>query len=270
MTDHQARSRPECDRYAADLPELALGILTGRERAQALAHVEGCPACQAEMERLSVAADSLLEVVPAVEPPLGFEVRLMDRLGVGRGATRPVPARWRPRRSLVLAACLLLLVGVGVGAGAGWLARSGPRPTVGASAFGTEPGGHTETKSLVSGGQVLGTVMVYSGRTSWLFMSLDDGSWSGKAICQVRLTDGRIVPLGTFWLNDGYGAWGVTIPPGTGPIETASVVTSAGVLASARFSSATTESMVDPADGQSGQSAISSQRPGSGSPWMAR
>jgi len=267
MTDHEPRSRPECDRYAVDLPELALGILTGRERAQALAHVEGCPACHAEMERLSVAADSLLEGLPAVEPPLGFEVRLMERLGVGRGAPRPVRPRWHLRRPLVLAACLLLFVGVGLGVGAGWLARPVQRPTIGASAFGTEPGGHVETESLVSAGRTLGTVTVYSGRTSWLFMSLDDGSWSGKASCQVRLADGRTASLGSFWLNDGYGAWGVTIPTGTGPIETASVVTGKEVLASAGFSSAATSSMVDPG---TRQSAISSQRDRSGSSWMAR
>ncbi len=264
MSDHQPRSRPECDGYADDLPELALGILTGRERAQALAHVEGCPACHAEMERLAVAADSLLEVVPAVEPPLGFEVRLMERLGVGPGGQRPVRPRWRLRQSLLVAACLLL---VGVGLGAGWLARSGQRPTGRASAFGSEPGGHIETESLVSGGRVLGTVMVYSGRTNWLFMSLDEGSWSGRASCQVRLADGKRVPLGTFWLENGYGAWAVTIPSGTGPIETASVVTAGGVLASARFSPAITTSIVDPAGGQR---AISSEGVSSRSSWMAR
>ncbi len=59
-----ARSRPECERYADELAELALGTMTGRERAHILTHVESCPGCQAEMEQLSLAADSLLEVVP--------------------------------------------------------------------------------------------------------------------------------------------------------------------------------------------------------------
>ena len=83
-----ARSRPECERYADELAELALGTMTGRERAHILTHVESCPGCQAEMEQLSLAADSLLEVVPGVEPPLGFEVRLMERIGTG-GAHPP-------------------------------------------------------------------------------------------------------------------------------------------------------------------------------------
>jgi hypothetical protein len=50
-------------------------------------------------------------------------------------------------------------------------------------------------------------------------MSLDAGSWSGKATCQVRLVDGKVVPLGTSWLEHGYGARGVTVPPGTRRIQ---------------------------------------------------
>ncbi len=233
MTDNVERSRPACERYADELAELALGILNGRERAQVLAHVESCPSCHAEMEQLSLAADSLLEVVPGIEPPLGFEVRLMERLGAGGAARRLVRRHWRMRQSVLLAACLLLMVGVGIGAG--WLARGGPAPAVGRSAFGTGPGGHVVTESLVSGGRAVGQVVVYRGQTSWLSMSLDDGSWSGSATCEVRLANGKKVPLGNFWLNHGYGAWIVTLPAGTGPIATASVVTPGGVLASAHL-----------------------------------
>ena len=42
MSD-DARSGPECGRYVDEIAELALGISTGRERAQALAHLEACP-----------------------------------------------------------------------------------------------------------------------------------------------------------------------------------------------------------------------------------
>ena len=248
MNDNDAGSRPECGRYADGLAELALGILMGRERALVLAHVEGCSDCHAEMEQLSLAADSLLEMAPDVEPPLGFEVRLMERSGARPAAQRHVRRQWRLwQPSLVLAS--LLMVGA-VGAGAGWLAWGGQHQTVVPAAFGTAPGGQIETESLVAEGRMLGKVVVYSGRTSWLFMSLDDGSWSGKANCQVRLVDGKTVPLGTFWLEHGYGAWGVTLPPGTGRIQTASVVTDQGVLASVHFPSGTMTSAVGTTTGQ--------------------
>ena len=99
MSDDDVRSGPECGPYADEIPELALGISTGRQRAQTLAHVEACPRCHAEMEQFSLAADSLLEVVPAIEPPLGFEVRLMERLGAGRAARQPVRRQWFVRRA---------------------------------------------------------------------------------------------------------------------------------------------------------------------------
>jgi hypothetical protein len=144
-----------------------------------------------------------------------------------------------------VAACALLLVAVGAGIGGGWLARGSERPAQ-SSAFGTEPGGRLQTGSLVAEGRTVGEartvgeVTVYSGKKSWLYMTLDDGSWSGRAVCQVRLADGTTVPLGTFWLDKGYGAWGVTLPPGTGRIESASVVSGKGVLATAHFGAAST------------------------------
>ena len=235
MSDDDVRSGPECGPYADEIPELALGISTGRQRAQTLAHVEACPRCHAEMEQFSLAADSLLEVVPAIEPPLGFEVRLMERLGAGRAARQPVRRQWFVRRASFVLACLVLLVAVGAGVGTGWLVRGGQQPPVARSTFGTEPGGRIETASLVSAGRRIGNVTVYAGRTMWLFMSLDDGSWSGKATCQVRLAGGKTVLLGTFWLDNGYGAWGVSLAPGTGRIRSASVLSNGGVLASADF-----------------------------------
>ena len=71
-----------CDAHQDELPELALGVLTGRDRAQALAHVESCPRCAEELEQLSRAADAVVQVAPEVEPPMGFEMRLFERMGV--------------------------------------------------------------------------------------------------------------------------------------------------------------------------------------------
>ena len=192
------------------------------------------------MEQLSLAADSLLEVVPGVEPPLGFEVRFMERLGAGRAVRQPVHRQWFVRRASLVMACVMVLVAVGIGVGTGWLVRGGEYSPVARSAFGTEPGGRVETASLVAAGRSVGNVTLYVGRTTWLFMSLDDGSWSGEASCQVRLEGGKTVLLGTFWLDNGYGAWGVTLAPGTGRIQSASVLSGGGVLASATLAPGTT------------------------------
>ena len=47
-TEYQGMS---CDEFAAAAAELALGVLTGRERAAALAHLDGCESCR-ELRRL--------------------------------------------------------------------------------------------------------------------------------------------------------------------------------------------------------------------------
>ena len=71
-----------CPQYSDDLAELALGVLTGRDRARALSHVESCRRCADELEQLSRVADTVVQAAPEVEPPVGFEVRLLERMGV--------------------------------------------------------------------------------------------------------------------------------------------------------------------------------------------
>jgi hypothetical protein len=86
MTDDQQ----QCDAYAENLAELALGILTGRARAATLAHVDSCAHCAEELEQLSRAADAVVSVAPELEPTVGFEVRLFNRMGLGDD---PAPVR---------------------------------------------------------------------------------------------------------------------------------------------------------------------------------
>jgi anti-sigma factor ChrR (cupin superfamily) len=62
--------------------ELALGALTGRERAAAIAHLEKCRACREDVRQLTAAGGRLLELLPTVGPPVGFEIRVLERLGV--------------------------------------------------------------------------------------------------------------------------------------------------------------------------------------------
>ena len=71
-----------CDPFADVAAELALGVLTGRERADALAHLDRCPACRETVRQLTMTGEQLLELLPPVEPPAGFESRVLARLGI--------------------------------------------------------------------------------------------------------------------------------------------------------------------------------------------
>jgi len=119
--------------------ELALGLLDGAERAEALVHIERCGDCQAEVAALTAAGEMLLLLAPEVPPPAGFESRVLARLvpapeglrplgpsGAGR-ALAPGRSRWRrrPRAQgahrrrtylLATAAAVLLVVAVAIGA----------------------------------------------------------------------------------------------------------------------------------------------------------
>ncbi len=79
-----------CAGFADVTAELALGALTGRERAAALVHLDRCAACQESVRQLAETGEKLLRLLPAREPPPGFETAVMERLGLA--ALSPGPA----------------------------------------------------------------------------------------------------------------------------------------------------------------------------------
>ena len=224
-----------CAPYADELAEVALGVSAGRERARALAHLEVCPRCRSEVDQLASAADSLLEVVPGVDPPVGFEVRLFDKLGAVPGPVRARRSRHLVRNALAAAASVVALSAAGVGAG--WIAHDSQR-TPSLAAIGTSPGGHLRVVALVapswqSAGRApapRGRLYVYSGKSDWIFMDVDAGSWHGQVACVATLRDGTRLRLGTFWMSKGYGAWGVALPVSASRVRSAQVVTSGGTV----------------------------------------
>jgi hypothetical protein len=83
-----------CAGFADVAAELALGALTGRERAEALGHLDRCAACQKQVRQLMATGEELLRLLPAEAPPPGFETRVLERLGLGaQGPGLPRPGR---------------------------------------------------------------------------------------------------------------------------------------------------------------------------------
>jgi len=72
-----------CAELANVAAELALGVLTGRERAEAVAHLDWCEDCREDVRQLMATGEGLLALLPEREPPAGFETRVLDRLGFG-------------------------------------------------------------------------------------------------------------------------------------------------------------------------------------------
>src|ERR1700722_7495349 len=196
MTD-DVRERG-CEEYGEELAELALGVLTGRDRARVLSHVESCPRCAEELEDLSRTADSVVQAAPEMEPPLGFEVRLFERMGLTDVAPRRRrlrPSRWVPGVVGVAAAALALGLGLG-------LTSSSPTPTATAQPHGPH---RAVAAALVEHGATVGHVMTVSGAKPWISMMLDDSSAHGTVSCVVVTDDGVTYHVGTFEADKGYG-----------------------------------------------------------------
>jgi hypothetical protein len=266
-----------CAELADVAAELALGVLTGRERAMAIAHLDRCDECREHVRQLMATGEQLLELLPPAEPPAGFETRVLERLGLpapaaggGReehnyprlvsegggspghrgaagGGTRPRAGRprggqpsappagpggtrrpGRMRRVLATVAVGLAVIVAGLG---GWRIGAGTAPAA------TSAAGPLTSASLVSAThQEVGEIYVYSGRSRWLYMSVDMGSGNEAVTCQVVAKDGQVSKIGSFQLADGYGSWGSPDPGNLGPLSGASIVSADGtVLATATF-----------------------------------
>src|SRR3954451_15313186 len=88
-------------------PELALGILSGAERAEVLLHVNGCARCQAYVAELTEAADVIPQLAVEAEPPPGFEGRVLQRLGQQERRSR---RRWIAVVAAAAAAAIIVSI----------------------------------------------------------------------------------------------------------------------------------------------------------------
>lgn len=244
-----------CAEFADVAAELALGVLTGRERARALAHLDHCETCRTRVRQLTLTGEKLLELLPSREPPAGFETRVMERLGLpvpdqerpgrtgpvsrfghrGRpagasrsaGASRPV-GRWasRPRQLLAAAAVVAGVVASGLG---GWGLRDVTSPSASPPL--------SSAALLTASHRAVGKIFYYSGNPRWLYMSVDTGGGTGTVTCQLESADGKITTVGPFRLTDGYGSWASPAPAIQGTVAGARLVAANGtVLATASLS----------------------------------
>jgi hypothetical protein len=232
-----------CAGFADVAAELALGALTGRERAEALAHLDRCAACQEHVRQLTVTGQELLRLLPPEEPPPGFETRVLERLGLA--AHRPGPSSrrrrfgWgrrsgrgrgdgRPgvgRRAL---AAVAVTLAVAVSALGGW--RLG--------AAGSSPAGSSLSSAVLlsAGRQMVGTIYFFGANRQALFVSVDFPSGTGTVICELVSQGGNVVTLGSFSLDTGYGAWGSPDLVSHGQFTGARLVSQQGaILATASF-----------------------------------
>ena len=233
MSEGPAR---ECATVEDDLAELALGSLAGRQRAATISHLEGCPRCSAEVDTLSAAADELVHAVPALEPSVGFEARVLQRFCTpARPSRRPAWLAW-PWRPVLALGALAVLVVVGIGTLAVHEATTPGQHGPSSGVRGYQASSPTEVAHLRSDTRTVGQVMVYAGHPTWLYMYVDDLAWPGELTCRVVLADGSTMTLGHFRPSAGKGAWAASVSQPASRLREAQLSGADGeVLASARL-----------------------------------
>ena len=224
MSEHG--TRPDCEPFGEDLVLFATGTLSGPARTELLEHLAACPNCRIDLEQYAETADALLGLSGGVEPPAGFEVRALERMGVNETVV-PIGRRWRRRALAVAAAVVLVVAGGAIGAG---VMSGGPAPRP------AEASGAIHVASLDYDGTRVGHVTVSGGDEPWLLMSLSGTGWDQQVTCEAVLTDGRHVVVGSFWVGSGPSVWGVRLPVAPSEISRAVVLDAHGdVLASAEL-----------------------------------
>jgi len=198
----------QCAEIRALLPELALGIADGEERARALEHLGGCADCRRELDELSAIADELVALAPEREPPAGFEGRVIERLRVRAAPARP--ARRGLRRLSFAAAVLGAAAVTAVAMTASYSSDRHLASQYRAALEGAH-GQYFQSARLRAGdGSRAGTVFGYQGSPSWLFYVMSGRYRSGLYREQIVARSGRSVTLPPFRLV--AGSWGIATP----------------------------------------------------------
>ncbi|HEX2030989.1 MAG TPA: zf-HC2 domain-containing protein [Actinomycetota bacterium] len=196
-----------CRDVRALVPELALGVATGEERARALEHLAECLACRRELDELTEVTDALLLAGPRAEPPVGFESRVVERVSAGTAAPRR-----KVRRAAGWAAAAVL--GAALALGAAFLATGEQRDFAASyrRALEQAEGSYFGGLSLTGpGGRQAGHVFGYEGSPPWVVVIVTSGASGGYDV-EVETLAGESVPLGGFEVVEGQGSFGTTLP----------------------------------------------------------
>ena len=179
-----------CDELRAAAPELALDQLTGAERAVALHHLASCTSCRTLVTDLAAIADSVLLLAPEIEPPSGFESRVLARLEVAP----VVPIRRRPWVAGIAAAAAV--IGGIVGA---VLADGDARP------------GMPRVAALVNASGVSVGNVVLADDPDRMTCTFEAERFGGAYAVEVVLSDGMVVDVGEFRSEGAPWSWTVPI-----------------------------------------------------------
>ena len=193
-----------CDEFREQLAELAVGGIDASERNDLLRHTAHCASCQMALEQMTTVADCVLDETLEIEPPPGFEQRVLSRLNAAPLATVSAP---RARvRTAVLVACALAAGSIATVLVANTVRdRAQPSAAVHAVRHGT---------LIRIDGRPNGQVMLVDQPRAMVIVTIDHPRpFTGRVNCELELPNGHKSVVGSWSYDDvESGAWAVGIP----------------------------------------------------------
>lgn len=209
-------------------PELALEIVGGAERAEAVEHLGSCSGCRAYLAELTDVVDALPVLVTEADPPAGFEGRVLERLRADRPA-------WRRRTGRVVVA---LLAALAVAAAASIVSVAVVRIAEGTSARSASK--VAEGALVDRRGEPVGTVLVSAGSRRALFASIDPSLPRGHYVVEGRGGGHTWTRLHAFDKGAAAVELAVAVPGAAWPVRAVRLIDGSGApVAGATVTSAT-------------------------------
>jgi hypothetical protein len=192
-----------CDELQEVVAELALGVADGKTRADALAHLSGCPECRRAVQGLADVSDALLLLAPEHEPSPGFELEVLNRVGLRPQTRRRRIRRWIPAASVaILAAAAATAATLVFGYQSDRQLASYYHTTL-ANAHGQ----YFQAAALQApGGRRAGEVFLYQGSPSWIYVSMSP-KYPMSYRCELTTRQGTTIEMAGTW----QGSWGTTL-----------------------------------------------------------
>jgi hypothetical protein len=209
-----------CLEVEALAPDLALGLVSGDERADALTHIDTCRACRDLVDELSRAADAIVLLAPSVEPRADFEQRVMNALDG--------PLRQQPRRrDRVLAAAAAVLIALVAAATVGRITAGDRSDRTTADV--------AKATMLTPDAVAVGEVYVLHGEVGFVFVNVPRWSHGGDDYyVQLGLDDGTTAKLAASSVEGSAGTYAASIEDQRGTVVSVALLDAAGrVLCSA-------------------------------------
>ncbi len=205
-------------------PEMALGTISGDDRASLIEHISSCGLCRMIVEELSGVADAILLLGPEHEPPGGFESEVLAQFHSPRAR----------RRGIGLSAAAIVVATV-IGAGSVFWITADEREVAEhyQAALDEANGEYFGVKPLQApDGTKVGNVFAYQGHPSWVFVVFQDVD---PGVYRAELVTHATTSLGTFELDTGATTWGTDIETNLKDVRALRFVGPEGDILEARF-----------------------------------